>query len=71
VWSIKTPVLYEKSIFKYFRKDICYLAFRESKEIGVDDIEKIEISLKLSEIKLIFNRFYGIMITTNILQKLR
>ncbi len=37
----------------------------------MDDIEKIEISLKLSEIKLIFNRFYGIMITTNILQKLR
>ena len=26
----------------------------------MDDIEKIEISLKLSEIKLIFNRFYGI-----------
>ena len=27
----------------------------------MDDIEKIEISLKLSEIKLIFNRFYGII----------
>ena len=42
-------------IFKYFGEDVCYLAFQESKEIGVDDIEKIEISLKLCEIKLIFN----------------
>lgn len=53
-----TSVVYRKSlfymkkgIFKYFGKDVCYLVFQESKEINVDDIEKIEISLKLCEIK--------------------
>ena len=59
-FSVNHPVLYLLAgilIAVVLAQSVFFLikALRRSKEIGMDDIEKIEISLKLCEIKLIFN----------------